>query len=355
VVVELANDYTGDNTGDAFRLEIREEDGFPDVKNVKKIIVSDGSLSDLGDGTVQLATGGGSGGAGGLTTQVQYNKSGNFAGNPGFTFDEVTQNVVIGNNLDIGGKLTVAGLIDPTGLELTPQATNPSNANTLWLDSNNANKLKQGATNIIQAGDPISDLANDVGFVTAATAPVQEVFGRTGSIVATAGDYTTDEVTEGTNLYYTDARVNTVISNTDIGSLNDVVITTIADGEVLIYNSASSQWENGAVPSAPITSVFGRTGAITAQTGDYTTSQVNEGTNLYYTQTRFDTAFAGKDTDNLTEGATNLYFTNARASSAAPVQSVNGATGTVVLTTTEVSEGTNLYYTAQTYTIQTQG
>jgi hypothetical protein len=345
VVVELANDYTGDNTGDAFRLEIREEDGFPDVKNVKKIIVSDGSLSDLGDGTVQLATGGGSGGAGGLTTQVQYNKSGNFAGNPGFTFDEVTQNVVIGNNLDIGGKLTVAGLIDPTGLELTPQATNPSNANTLWLDSNNANKLKQGATNIIQAGDPISDLANDVGFVTAATAPVQEVFGRTGSIVATAGDYTTDEVTEGTNLYYTDARVNTVISNTDIGSLNDVVITTIADGEVLIYNSASSQWENGAVPSAPITSVFGRTGAITAQTGDYTTSQVNEGTNLYYTQTRFDTAFAGKDTDNLTEGATNLYFTNARASSAAPVQSVNGATGTVVLTTTEVSEGTNLYYT----------
>ena len=344
-MVELSNDYTGDNTGDAFRIEIREEDGFPDVKNVKKIIVSDGSLSDLGDGTVQLATGGGSGGAGGLTTQVQYNKSGNFAGNPGFTFDEVTQNVVIGNNLDIGGKLTVAGLIDPTGLELTPQATNPSNANTLWLDSTNANKLKQGATNIIQAGDPISDLANDLGFITAADAPVQTVFGRNGDVVATAGDYTTDEVTEGTNLYYTDARVNTVISNTDIESLNDVVITSIADGEVLIYNSASSQWENGAIPSAPITSVFGRTGAVTAQTGDYTTSQVNEGTNLYYTQARFDTAFSAKTTDDLTEGATNLYFTNARASSAAPVQSVNGATGTVVLTTTEVSEGTNLYYT----------
>ena len=341
----MSNDYTGDNTGDAFRIEIREEDGFPDVKNVKKIIVSDGSLSDLGDGTVQLATGGGSGGAGGLTTQVQYNKSGNFAGNPGFTFDEVTQNVVIGNNLDIGGKLTVAGLIDPTGLELTPQAVNPSNANTLWLDSTNANKLKQGATNIIQAGDPISDLANDLGFITAADAPVQTVFGRNGDVVATAGDYTTDEVTEGTNLYYTDARVNTVISNTDIESLNDVVITSIADGEVLIYNSASSQWENGAIPSAPITSVFGRTGAVTAQTGDYTTSQVNEGTNLYYTQARFDTAFSAKTTDDLTEGATNLYFTNARASSAAPVQSVNGATGTVVLTTTEVSEGTNLYYT----------
>ena len=415
----MANDYTGDNSGDVFRLEILEEDGFPDVKGVKKIIVSDGSLSDLGDGTVQLATGGGSGGAGGLNTQVQYNKNGNFAGNPGFTFDELNQNVVIGNNLDIGGKLTVAGLIDPTGLELTPQASNPSNANTLWLDSTNSNKLKQGAVNIIQAGDPISDLVNDVGFITAATAPVQEVFGRTGSIVATIGDYTTDEVTEGTNLYYTDARVSTVISATDISSLSDIDITAIANGEVLIYNSTSGNWENGAIPSSPITSVFGRTGVITAQSGDYTTSQVTEGTNLYFTAARadaqiaaaniddladvntptpsngevltyngglwgsaaipsapvdsvngqtgvvvldtddvsqgvsnlyyatslFNTDFATKDTDDLTEGATNLYFTSARASAAAPVQSVNGATGVVSLTTTNVAEGSNLYYT----------
>jgi len=415
----LANDYTGDNSGDAFRLEILEEDGFPDVKGVKKIIVSDGSLSDLGDGTVQLATGGGSGGAGGLTTQVQYNKNGNFAGSPGFTFNEITQSVTIAQDLDIGGKLTVAGLIDPTGLELTPQSSNPSNANTLWLDSNNSNKLKQGAVNIIQAGDPLSDLVNDVGFITSANAPVQEVFGRTGSIVATIGDYTTDEVTEGTNLYYTDARVSTVISATDISSLSDIDITAIANGEVLIYNSTSGNWENGAIPSAPVTSVFGRTGVITAQSGDYTTSQVTEGTNLYFTAARadaqiaaaniddladvntptpsngevltyngglwgsaaipsapvdsvngqtgvvvldtddvaegatnlyyatslFNTDFATKDTDDLTEGATNLYFTSARASAAAPVQSVNGATGVVSLTTTNVAEGSNLYYT----------
>jgi hypothetical protein len=42
---------------------------------------------------------------------------------------------------------------------------------------------------------------------------------------------------------------------------------------------------------------------------------------------------------------TNLYFTNARAAAAAPVQSVNSQTGTVVLTTTNIAEGTNLYYT----------
>jgi len=474
----MANEYTGDNTGDAFRLEILEEDGFPDVKGVKKIIVSDGSLSDLGDGTVQLATGGGSGGAGGLTTQVQYNKNGNFAGNPGFTFDEITQSVNVLGNVDIGGKLTVAGLIDPTGLELTPQSSNPSNANTLWLDSTNSNKLKQGATNIIQAGDPISDLNNDLGFITAATAPVQSVntqtgavvldtddvsegatnlyytdarasaaapvqsvngatgvvslsttevsegtnlyytdarasaaapvqsvFGRTGTVSAQSGDYTTSQVTEGTNLYFTDARADARIAAADIGDLNNVVITTVADNEALIYDSASSTWKNEALPSAPVSSVNSQTGVVVLDTDDVgegatnfyytearfdaslsgkTTSNLSEGSNLYYTDARFNTAFSSKSTTDLSEG-TNLYFTDARADArisaadigdlnnvvittvadnqaliydaasstwknealpSAPVSSVNTQTGAVVLDTDDVSEGaTNLYYT----------
>lgn len=42
-------------------------------------------------------------------------------------------------------------------------------------------------------------------------------------------------------------------------------------------------------------------------------------------------------TDAVPEGATNLYFTTARAAAAAPVQSVNGKTGVVSLTYTDVS------------------
>lgn len=60
-----------------------------------------------------------------------------------------------------------------------------------------------------------------------------------------------------------------------------------------------------------VSSVFGRTGAVSALSGDYTTTLVTEGTNLYYTQTRFDSAFSAKTTTNLTEG-TNLYFTTTR-------------------------------------------
>jgi hypothetical protein len=46
-------------------------------------------------------------------------------------------------------------------------------------------------------------------------------------------------------------------------------------------------------------------------------------------------------TDSVTEGATNLYFTTARASSASPVQSVAGKTGTVTLTVSDIAPSTS--------------
>ena len=47
-------------------------------------------------------------------------------------------------------------------------------------------------------------------------------------------------------------------------------------------------------------------------------------TNLFYTNSRFDTRLATKTTDNLTEGSTNLYFTNSLAKTAAVVNSMAG-------------------------------
>ena len=61
-----------------------------------------------------------------------------------------------------------------------------------------------------------------------------------------------------------------------------------------------------------VSSVFGRTGPVTAQPGDYTTTQVTEGSNLYYTLARWAAALAGTTTDALAEGTNNLYFTPAR-------------------------------------------
>tara|TARA_B100000941_G_scaffold90398_1_gene62624 strand:- start:41 stop:2503 length:2463 start_codon:yes stop_codon:yes gene_type:complete len=44
----------------------------------------------------------------------------------------------------------------------------------------------------------------------------------------------------------------------------------------------------------------------------FTTTNLTEGTNLYYTDTRFDNRLATKTTDNLSEGSSNLYYTDAR-------------------------------------------
>lgn len=65
-------------------------------------------------------------------------------------------------------------------------------------------------------------------------------------------------------------------------------------------------WVQLLFPTAPVLSVAGMTGNVTL-----TTSNVSEGTNYYWTQTRFDNAFNAKSTSNLSEG-TNLYFTTTR-------------------------------------------
>jgi hypothetical protein len=75
-------------------------------------------------------------------------------------------------------------------------------------------------------------------------------------------EFSTLDITENTNLYYTNAR---------------------ADARVDAGFTAKS------------------------------TSDLSEGTNLYYTDARADARIAAADTDNLSEGSTNLYYTDARA------------------------------------------
>jgi len=97
---------------------------------------------------------------------------------------------------------------------------------------------------------------------------------------------------------------------------------------------------------------------------NHSTSDLSEGTNLYYTTARFDSAFSGKSTSDLTEG-TNLYFTDERVDDR--VNSLLVAGSNVTLTyddvantltiaatednlsnndTDDLAEGsTNLYYT----------
>lgn len=75
--------------------------------------------------------------------------------------------------------------------------------------------------------------------------------------------------------------------------LTDTTITTPATGEILKYNG--SAWVNDTIASIPTD----------------TDSLIEGSASFYYTQSRFDSSFAAKSTTDLSEG-TNLYYTDAR-------------------------------------------
>jgi hypothetical protein len=164
----------------------------------------------------------------------------------------------------------------------------------------------------------------------------------------------TSYITEGSNLYFTntraDARADVRIGASSINALADVdtVTTAPTNGQVLTWTG--SAWTPSSVSggSGAVLSVNSKTGTVVLSTDD-----VAEGTsNLYYTNSRWDTRLATKTTDNLNEGATNKYFSNTLARNALAAGtglSYNSSTGTFSLNTStdNVTEGSsNLYYTS---------
>ena len=131
--------------------------------------------------------------------------------------------------------------------------------------------------------------------------------------------FTTSDLTEGNNLYYTTARADSDFDT----RLTTKTTSNLTEGSNLYYTTdrADSDFDT----------------RLTTKT----TSDLTEGDNLYYTTARadsdFDTRLATKSTDNLAEG-NNLYYTTARADSDFDVR-------LATKTTDNLTEGDNLYYT----------
>jgi len=111
------------------------------------------------------------------------------------------------------------------------------------------------------------------------TDSVVSVNGFTGAV-----SLTTSNISEGSNLYYTNART---IASSLTGYTSGAGTITASDTIL-----TAIQKLNGNIGSLTtgVSSVFGRTGAVVSATGDYTTSQVTEGSNLYFTNLRAQSA-----------------------------------------------------------------
>jgi hypothetical protein len=101
--------------------------------------------------------------------------------------------------------------------------------------------------------------------------PVTSVFGRTGAVVATSGDYTTTLVTEGTNLYFTDSRARLALSFVaGSGAYNSTTgVITIPTNNTQITNG-SNYITLGSLSAGTGISYNNTTGVITNSLPDQT-------------------------------------------------------------------------------------
>jgi len=333
-----ANSITFDNAGIGIVLQGKESGLFVYTGSAwKNVMLASGAISPNGHGAsglIQISDGAG-----------------------GFTSDADLSWDAVAGELTIDGKLTVTGLIDPTGLVLDPQATNPEpgsppNDNTLWIKTTDS-RIQQGSVAVMRAGDDISELTNDAGFIDAAAAsaaaPVQSVNTATGAVVLDADDIddtsTTNKFTTATDISklagietnatadqtdgeiktayennantnaFTDAeqtKLGTIDTNADVtdtasvraaGALMDDELTSIDDVKAFDSNNyataAQGALADTALQSESVSSVFGRTGAVVATSGDYDDGEITaaaSATNYTPTASTVEGHLAGIDT-----------------------------------------------------------
>jgi hypothetical protein len=130
--------------------------------------------------------------------------------------------------------------------------------------------------------------------------PVTSVFGRTGDVVATSGDYNTLQVTENTNLYFTEQRARFSIS----GSSASGVVYSNTTGIIALDDIPNTSLFNDSVTINSKTVALG--GSTTLSTTD-----IGEGTNLYFTTARAQAAISGTAPISVTSGVVSISQSSA--------------------------------------------
>lgn len=206
-------------------------------------------------------------------------------------------------------------------------------------------------------------LENNSGYITASQAPVISVAGKDGAVSLDASDISGLAVVASSGSYndlydkpaiptvnYPVTSVNTktgavVLTNTDVGAA--ATVHTHAIGDVTnLQTTLDSKANLSALANYVTTSSLS-----TTLSGYVTNSSLTTTLGGYATTAALTTGLAGKF--NTPSGSTTQYIRGDGSLATFPtiptvnypVTSVNSKTGAVVLSTSDVTEGTNLYYT----------
>ena len=173
--------------------------------------------------------------------------------------------------------------------------------------------------------NPITNVSNPSSAQDVATKSYVD-----SAVSSGTGVLTSDDIVEGTtNLYFTDARVDSIVDPQFLSASQDraAIRNEFAAADTTLQNNIDAE-ETSRINADILLQTnidneesarISADSAITTQISLLSTSDITEGTNLYFTTARAEDAFDDhlltKTTDDLSEGS-NLYYTDARANSA---------------------------------------
>lgn len=221
-----------------------------------KLKVSNGTLTNNGDGTATLTTGGGAGGTpGGANTQVQYNNNGAFGGITGATTDGTTLTLVapilgtpasgVATNLTGTASGLTSGNVT-TNANLTGPITSVGNATSITSQTGTGTKFVVDTSPVIVTPTISGHFTLEGVTSTGATGTGRIVFDNSPTLITASlgsSTATTQAASDNSTKVATTAYVTTGISNA-IAGVNPAVAVQEATAAVLpntpTYNNGVS-------------------------------------------------------------------------------------------------------------------
>jgi hypothetical protein len=259
----------------------------------------------------------------------------------------------------VAGQTIAPTIVNATTITATSVTASVSGALTGTFPYNSLTSIPSGIVSssgqvapLLPAGTVSSSGQINAGatsnFATAVAAQLGTV--HSGSFMSTA---TTNNLPEGvTNLYYTDARVKSKM-NSDVVMSGSFLGTATTDN--LPQGSTNKYYANSLVLSyIDSLSVLSSSQQVVNRLPAGTVSSSTQiapvlvNSASYAATASLALGVSGSlavNTDGLAEGTTNLYYTDARVKTKLNVENVHSASFLGTATTTNLTEGINLYFT----------